>query len=158
MRSLRRLRKLAEAYGGDLSRWPASERIGAQQLCETSADARACLERARQLDRLLDQADARLRAQSERAADEEVALERLRAHVAAQIAVTPRQSKRIAPSSPWNVVSPYLALSRPVLVGTVCTLLIVIGFGLGSRFPTRHASGDVISVLQLSTLGGAFAE
>jgi hypothetical protein len=51
-----------------------------------------------------------------------------------------------------------LLLGRWVLLATACAALVLIGFDLGSHFPTRTGSTDVISALQLSTLGAAFAE
>jgi hypothetical protein len=44
---------LAEAYGGDLARWPAARRAGAEALAATSPAAAAALGEARALDGLL---------------------------------------------------------------------------------------------------------
>ncbi|HEY6254687.1 MAG TPA: hypothetical protein VIY51_02735 [Xanthobacteraceae bacterium] len=43
---------LAEAWGGDIDRWPEQERAGARQFAETP-EGRAVIRRARDLDRLL---------------------------------------------------------------------------------------------------------
>ena len=52
--TIERLKALAEAYGADLRRWPASERPFAESLIATDAAARAALEEAAALDVLLD--------------------------------------------------------------------------------------------------------
>jgi len=44
---------LAEAYGGDLARWPAARRAGAEALAATSPAAAAALGEGRALDGLL---------------------------------------------------------------------------------------------------------
>ena len=49
-----RLEVLAEAYGADLSRWPAHERAFAESLIAADPAARAVLEDAAALDALLD--------------------------------------------------------------------------------------------------------
>jgi anti-sigma factor RsiW len=52
--TIERLKALAEAYGADLRRWPASERPFAESLVATDPAARAALEEAAALDVLLD--------------------------------------------------------------------------------------------------------
>ena len=52
--TIERLKALADAYGADLRRWPASERPFAESLIATDAAARAALEEAAALDVLLD--------------------------------------------------------------------------------------------------------
>jgi anti-sigma factor RsiW len=52
--TIERLKALAEAYGADLRRWPASERPFAESLIATDPAARAALEEAAALDVLLD--------------------------------------------------------------------------------------------------------
>lgn len=49
-----RLQALAEAYGGDLRRWPADERAFAESLLSTEPGLRAVLAQAAALDALLD--------------------------------------------------------------------------------------------------------
>ena len=56
MMALDRLQSLIDAYGADAERWPADERAAALLLIARSAEARAYLHDARQLDALLDQA------------------------------------------------------------------------------------------------------
>lgn len=51
---IERLEVLAEAYGADLSRWPAHERAFAESLIAADPAARAVLEDAAALDALLD--------------------------------------------------------------------------------------------------------
>jgi hypothetical protein len=52
--TIERLKALAEAYGADLRRWPASERPFAESLVATDPAARAALDEAAALDVLLD--------------------------------------------------------------------------------------------------------
>ena len=52
--TIERLNALAEAYGADLRRWPASERPFAESLVATDPAARAALDEAAALDVLLD--------------------------------------------------------------------------------------------------------
>lgn len=52
--TIERLKALAEAYGADLRRWPASERPFAESLVTTDPAARAALEEAAAMDVLLD--------------------------------------------------------------------------------------------------------
>lgn len=51
--SAERFAELAEAYGGDIGRWPQGERAAARD-CARSAEAAGMLERAADLDALLD--------------------------------------------------------------------------------------------------------
>jgi len=51
--TIERLKALAEAYGADLRRWPASERPFAESLIASDPAARAALEQAAALDALL---------------------------------------------------------------------------------------------------------
>ena len=55
---LDRFRALADAYGGDLRRWPAAERAAAEGLRDADAEARAILDREAEFDHLLHQAPA----------------------------------------------------------------------------------------------------
>ena len=54
MMTIERFKHLIAAYGADPARWPARERLAALDLLERSDDARALMEEAVQLDRLLD--------------------------------------------------------------------------------------------------------
>ncbi|MBN9466595.1 hypothetical protein [Brevundimonas sp.] len=51
---IERLQALAEAYGGDLRRWPADQRAFAESLVAADPAARALLDEAAALDALLD--------------------------------------------------------------------------------------------------------
>ncbi|WP_453978448.1 hypothetical protein [Brevundimonas sp. Marseille-Q4549] len=51
---IERLQALAEAYGGDLRRWPADERAFAESLVAADPAARVLLDEAAALDALLD--------------------------------------------------------------------------------------------------------
>lgn len=52
--NIERLKALAEAHGGDLRRWPVSERPFAESLIASDPAARAALQEAATLDALLD--------------------------------------------------------------------------------------------------------
>ena len=54
--TLDRLKEIVGAYGADPARWPATERVAAQDLLERSAAARRLRDEAAALDRILDQA------------------------------------------------------------------------------------------------------
>ncbi|MEQ8405676.1 MAG: hypothetical protein RKE49_11305 [Oceanicaulis sp.] len=56
MMTLTRFKALCEAYGGDLRRWPATERADAEALSAQSAEARDVLAEAALLDAALSQA------------------------------------------------------------------------------------------------------
>jgi hypothetical protein len=73
--SLTRFRELSAAYGANLDRWPASERVQARALVEASADARALLVREQELDTAL----------------REVASEPMPGNLAARLAHLPRE-------------------------------------------------------------------
>lgn len=51
--TLQRLADICAAYGGDPRRWPPAERAAAEALCAGSAEARALLTEAADLDRTL---------------------------------------------------------------------------------------------------------
>ncbi|WP_460811744.1 hypothetical protein [Luteimonas pelagia] len=51
--TLDRFRALADAWGGDLSRWPVSDQAAAEVILATTPAARAVLDDARSLDALL---------------------------------------------------------------------------------------------------------
>ncbi len=53
--SLERFAALADAFGADMRRWPATDRAAAQDLAQMSPSARACLAEADALDAVLDQ-------------------------------------------------------------------------------------------------------
>ena len=53
-----RLHELADAYGADLRRWPASERAFAESLLAADPSLREVLDQAAALDALLDTAPA----------------------------------------------------------------------------------------------------
>ena len=53
-----RLEALAQAYGGDLRRWPADQRAFAESLIAVDPAARSVLDEAAALDRLLDASPA----------------------------------------------------------------------------------------------------
>ncbi len=60
MMTRERLGALLDAYGGDLSRWPAPSRVAAEALIARDPTVHRLLDQARALDTLLDQAPAPL--------------------------------------------------------------------------------------------------
>ncbi|CAH2601974.1 conserved protein of unknown function [Rhodovastum atsumiense] len=108
MLSLERFRALAQSYGADLPRWPEEWRAGAAALLADSAEARQVLREARRLDALLLEAGQAEAAMGWSPAEEDAALARLRAVVAARIAAPPARRRHGA----W-AWSPVLAWPVP---------------------------------------------
>ncbi len=132
--TLERLSELVDAYGASALRWPTGERAGAETLLARSAEARALVARAADLDRLLDMAPheapsadlvARIMAARPRAASGQVV------------------SIRTAGRSPWRAVAravwPY---GSPAFPAGALAASIMLGIGLGVLAPST-----------LSTLG-----
>ena len=78
---IERFQQLAEAFGGDLSRWPAGEQKAAAALLRTSPAARCALDAAAALDALLNKATRD---------DDDGRVDRMAAAVAAKLFDRPR--------------------------------------------------------------------
>lgn len=118
-----RFKALAEAYGADLTRWPAEERAEAYALLDSSEAARSLLSETALLDDAIDVERAlrdkiRIGDTSEQAA----ALARLRAGVSAHIAV-PKPKRE-------NAVREWLRRTFASPVGLAASGSVVMAMGL----------------------------
>jgi hypothetical protein len=86
MLTLRRFQTLLDSYGADVGRWPEETRSAAQALLQSSGDARALQEEARELDDMIAAAGAHEEQSRWRTGEQDVAMARLRARVSARIA------------------------------------------------------------------------
>jgi len=94
MMTLRRFRALTQSYGAELQRWPQDERGAAEELLESSGEARALLEQEGSLDEAIAAASARERSERWPQGAEDAALARLRSGVANRIAAEQARDKR----------------------------------------------------------------
>jgi hypothetical protein len=153
MMTIRRFRMLTDSYGADLQRWPESLRGQARDLLDSSAEARAVMNRARELDEAL---AAATNARDTRLWDGETAdaaLHRLRQSV----------STRMRRSSPGGTAA--LAGTdthppnrhRPRHVGwvgfaTAAGLAVLAGLTLGILYSPSAQPPDVTALLQPAPL------
>lgn len=149
MMTLRRFRTLADSYGADLQRWPQRLRAPALALLDSSAQARAVMARARELDRTMAAArtvrDARI--WGGESADR--ALRRLHARVSA----------RATPSGPEAVTAArHAAGSRSprragwIGLATAAGLAVVAGLTLGILYSPSAPPEDLTALLQPAPL------
>lgn len=94
MLTLKRFKALTDSYGADPERWPEAMRLDAEALLRASAEARRVLAQARALDEAIDASSTREEALRWPPGQDEAALARLRARVAARLA----DSSHAAPS------------------------------------------------------------
>jgi hypothetical protein len=152
MLTLRRFKELAEAYGADLEHWPVDRRAGAQILLQSSAEARAAIEKAAALDEVL--MAGRLQADGETWPGNEldVSLARLRAGVAGQIATQNSRSAVPMKSRVSALAAMWLAYRRPLELSAFGALAIVVGLWIGSMSAAAMApaggSNAVMALLQ----------
>lgn len=137
-----RLIELAEAYGADLQRWPASERLQAERLLLTRPALRAWLAPAAELDEALTQLFA----------DHD--LSHLQARVLAA-AGTPRQAQQ-GRSSPGLLALLWQELGGFRLVAPTMAVAMALGLGLSnwfdpSQFDSAPTPTDLASLALLDT-------
>jgi hypothetical protein len=151
MLTLRRFTAMADSYGADLQRWPDELRGEAEALLQVSAMARAHLEAALTLDRIIDAASADEDVRLWPAGEEGAALARLRSGVAARIAAVPLRrptSRRfqwaLAIRERWRP-GPEL---RWIGMATGGGFAIMAGLLLGSLYTTAPTSDTALSMLQ----------
>jgi hypothetical protein len=137
MMTLQRFKDLVEAYGAEPARWPEDERIAALELLERSAEARAAMEEAQALDRLLD--------------------------LSPSTAVTPALQERILAALPPRSQSASgvgaflvsLLPGRPAWVpAAALALSLALGLGVGTFAPTLAGLDDGAGDAALIALGG----
>lgn len=157
MLTLARFKAMTDSYGADPRRWPPSLRSEAEALLAASAEARAQLEAAREVDEAIAQASASNEARLGGGAERDAALARLRSGVAARIAAssTPRAATPRAASpraaSPRGVGTPrggpsggawqaiLWSFGRPGIIA-VASAAIVAGLLIGSLYGPPSAS------------------
>lgn len=153
MITLRRFKKLADSYGGDLRRWPEGLRAPARALLERSADARRVFARAVDVDDAVAAAVAARNTRTWTAGSADAALERLRSGVAARIRST---AVRRSGSSAWIGASPSRAIPfrRAGWVGlaTAASIAVISGLALGILYSPASPSQSLFSLLQPAPL------
>jgi len=91
MLPLGRFKALARSYGAKLERWPEELRADAQALVEVSREARAALDAERRVDEAIGAVSTRAEAMRWTPHEQEAALARLRAGVAARLDAAARR-------------------------------------------------------------------
>lgn len=162
MMTPKRFRVLADSYGADLQRWPESLRAQARALLETSAQARAAIARARELDEVITAAYATREARLWRGESADATLQRLREHVTARIDPIPSVGAtpaRIAAAAPAQRIGffrfSYRAHSpriRWLSLATAAGIAVVVGFVLGVLYSPATPSQDLTALMQPAPL------
>lgn len=124
--TLSRLAELAAAYGAAVDRWPANERQGADALLSRSAEARALLDRERELDGLL--------AAAPDVAPSVALVDRLMAARPRPVLPRPAARRRVGPwSTLARAVWPY---GSPALPAGALAVSVLLGVGFGAAMPS----------------------
>lgn len=123
--NIERFAQLAEAFGGDLRRWPASERIEAEAFLASDRGAAALLDDARTLDLMLD------------AWGQPQIAPALRDRV---LSTAPRERRS---TSPWALAAPWL---RGAGLAAACAAGVVVGGTLAARDNANPATEMLIAV------------
>jgi|SRR5581483_8549848 len=150
MMTLARFRVLVESYGADLRRWPREARDEAEQLRDASPEAQAFLAEARRLDEAIGAATAHQDALRWRAADQDDALARLRAGVAARMDELQPGSRRSGSAPAWLG-----SLFRLRHVGWITSgaFAVVAGLAIGAMYGSAPApAGALATLLQPAAL------
>jgi hypothetical protein len=142
MLTLGRFKALAESYGVDLRRWPEELRGAAQALLATSAEARACLDKARVLDEAIAAASRREEALRWPPGEADAALARLRSAVEARIAPRPAR-----PGAGWSGTRRPLSRLRWAGMATGGSLAILAGLFIGLMYGPAPAADNVLTLL-----------
>ena len=130
MLTLGRFRSMTESYGADLARWPQEARADARALLSVSAEARALLEEARALDELIGTTQQREDGLLWQPGEQEAALGRVRAGVAARIATeAPRREFR------WRWVG--------LVAGGACA--VIVGLMVGGQYEPAPTGPGVLN-------------
>ena len=152
MMTLRRFRRLAESYGGDLQRWPHGLRMEALALLEASAEARAIMAGAGELDEAIAAARAARDARLWAADSADAALHRLHANVATRI-------RRTSSGGISALDEPDARAARhlPRRVGWIglamaAGLAVLAGLALGVLFSPSAPPQDLTALLQPAPL------
>ena len=148
MMTLKRFRKLAESYGGDLLRWPHQLRPQARALLESSAEARGIMARARELDEAIEAAGS-ARSENVWSGDRpEAALVRLRNTVAARTGAAGASAARTSGQAPVRVARSIPGRVRWIGLATAAGVAIVAGVTLGIAYAPAGTHPDLLAALQ----------
>ena len=159
MLTLRRFDALVDSYGAHLGRWPQELRSDAQALLSVSSQARALLAEARVLDDVIAAAGSSAGSMRWPPGEQELALVRLRAGVAARIAAAapPQPARRRfawwSAAVGLHIVSPRLRLLG---LATGGAFAVIAGLAIGTRYESANApasQGVLVSLLQPAALG-----
>jgi hypothetical protein len=120
---------LAEAWGGDIARWPAHLRAAAQALAQTPI-GRAALDEAQRLDRLITTATPEIGAER---------INRALLNVATAIAAADRPAPRSRVARWWLVPAASFA----------CAAVVGISLGVTHPLSSFQRSADAASVLSI---------
>ena len=147
MLTLGRFRSMTESYGADLDRWPEQARADARALLSVSAEARAMLKEVRVLDDLIETTHAREDGLLWQPGEQDAALERLRAGVAARIAALPVRPRATDRLRAWfrGEAAPIRLRWLGLATGGVCA--IICGLLIGGRYEPVPTSPGVLSQL-----------
>lgn len=138
--NIERFQYLAEAFGGDLSRWPAGEQKPAAALLRACPAARRALDEALALDALLDKATQD---------DDPCRIDRMAAAVAAKLSDRP---------APGPAPGPALKMPAPRwAVGFLCVMALagaLTGAQTGTTARAPAQTGDVVTLADLEEVSG----
>jgi hypothetical protein len=157
MLTLRRFEELVDTYGADLRRWPEELRADGRALMSVSPEARALLPDAQALDDVIEAARSADDALRWRPGEQEMALVRLRAGVAARIAASPAPLPSRERFAWWPaVLGRRVGSPRLRLIGLAAggAFAIVGGLLLGATYESAPPpTGVLTSLLQPAAIG-----
>jgi hypothetical protein len=136
MLTLGRFRSMTGSYGADLARWPEQARADARALLSVSAEARTLLEEARALDDLIGTTQQQEDGLLWEPGEQEAALERVRAGVAARITALP-----VRPRATW--ITPLRLRWAGLVAGGAGA--VIVGLMVGGRYEPAPAGPGVLN-------------
>ena len=165
MITLERFRALIDSYGGDLQRWPETERGAARALLAHSAEACALLEKAWEVDQTVASAVAREDVRLWPAGEQDDALARLRLGVGARIAQEATAHRHVYLSflPGWLIFPSMRGLGMATGGGFAVAAGLVIGLTCATSSVAASETDTVFAILQpapipvLAELGGGDA-
>lgn len=167
MLTLERFKALLSSYGAKPQRWPEAERADAEALLRVSEAARLLLSEAQELDDAIEAASALGHATPGSGGEQEAALLRLRARVAARIESlendAPRRQllsraaaalRRVPATLRWApaVLRPAAYPRLGWLALAAGSLVIAAGLALGSLYGSAPPADNMLALLQPAPL------
>jgi hypothetical protein len=145
MLTLERFRSMTESYGADLARWPEQARADARALLSDSSDARALLEEAGALDDLIRTTQQQEDGLLWQPGEQEAALERVRAGVAARITSLPVRPRAIDRLREWlgGAATPLRLRWVGLVAGGACA--VIVGLMVGGQYEPAPAGPGVLN-------------